>query len=117
MSGHVDLGFPARDAENVWRQFRNALAHMAAPESTVQTGGPTNELRSFRKSIGGDWICNVDRLTVDLQRWLVGFAKKLNKKQTKIELATRWTGSWTVRAHPSEAPTQARHQRPFLSLT
>lgn len=67
MSGSVDLGFSAKDAGDVWRQFRNALAHMAAPKSMVETGGPTGELRSFRKPSVGDWICNVDRLTEDVQ--------------------------------------------------
>jgi hypothetical protein len=67
MNGSVDLGFSAADAEFVWQQFRNALAHMAAPKSMVESGGPTNKLHSFRKSGSGDWICNVDRLTEDVQ--------------------------------------------------
>jgi hypothetical protein len=67
MSGAVDLGFLASDAGDVWRQFRNELAHMAAPKSMVESGGPTSELRSFRKSSTGEWICNVDRLTEDVQ--------------------------------------------------
>lgn len=67
MSESVDLGFQAADAGTVWRQFRNRLAHMAAPASMVESGGPTERLRSFRRPGSGGWICNVDRLVNDIQ--------------------------------------------------
>jgi len=53
---------------------------MAAPKSMVETGGPTGELRSFRKSKGGDWICNVDRLTEDVQAVASWLCEKIGQE-------------------------------------
>jgi hypothetical protein len=87
MDGSVDLGFLASDAGEVWRQFRNALAHMAAPKSMVESGGLTDEIRSFRRSsLGGEWICNVDRLTVDVQSVASWLCEKIDQETDEARI-------------------------------
>lgn len=65
LSETVDFGFTIQEADLVWAQFRNKLAHMAAPASTVETGRPPDGSRSFRPN-GDRWICNVECLVHDL---------------------------------------------------
>ena len=92
MSGSVDLEISATDADHVWIQYRNALAHMALPKSMVETDGPTNALRSFRQSARFGWIFNVDRLTVDVQTAADWLCKKIDEEADEDRIADtlRW---------------------------
>jgi hypothetical protein len=78
----IDIGLQVNEAGTVWKQFRNKLAHMAQPEGWVEVYGSDRALTnpratienmpSFRKA-DGHWVCNADRLSVDVQRvadWL-----------------------------------------------
>lgn len=96
MSSSVSLGFSPPEAGEVWRQFRNALAHMAAPKSVVESEGPTKDLPSFRKSDSGNWICNVDRLTVDLQAVASWVCKEIEHETNQDRISD--TLNWIVDA-------------------
>jgi hypothetical protein len=77
----IDLGIPLNEATAIWNHFRNKLAHIAKPgsfvgvydfkksvsssaaEKAVRTGKP-----SFFKHSNGHWMCNADRLSLDILR-------------------------------------------------
>lgn len=79
----INIGLPPTEADLAWDYFRNQLSHMAAPKGWVEvceTGKKCVEaealvkkqIPSFRKK-NGAWICNVDRLSldvIDLAEWL-----------------------------------------------
>ena len=71
----IEIGIPVSEAETVWKQFRNNLAHMAQPEGWVEVCGAPHALTDARKAIEkfpsfskrhGHWVCNADRLSLDV---------------------------------------------------
>jgi hypothetical protein len=99
----IDLGLPPSEAEAVWDRFRNKLAHMAHPQGVVEVSA-ANEGKPLKDPRGviqrgvpafrlrdGRWVCNADRLSLDVLEIADWLCKELDRcDEQRIRGLAEW---------------------------
>lgn len=100
----IDLGLATEQARDVWERFRNKLAHMAHPEGIVEVS-TANESKPLEDAKGaiersvlpfrmkdGRWVCNADRLSLDLVAVAEWLCKKIDEcaEEDRITRLADW---------------------------
>jgi hypothetical protein len=103
---HVELGCSTQEeAENIWQQFRNQLAHMALPEgvTAVWVYTPDHPTYESCKLVtkgrppfahnGTGWQCDVDRLTQcvpEIAGWVCDEVVMKCQDENRLRDLARW---------------------------
>jgi hypothetical protein len=106
---HVGLGCSTQEeAEDIWRQFRNQLAHMALPEGVTGVWVHTSDYPTYESCVlvtrgrpafvraGNGWQCDVDRLThcvPEIADWVCGEIVRCENDTLLRNLLMWMTGS------------------------
>lgn len=100
----LDLGIPDNEAGAVWHNFRDKLTHVAKPGSFVgvydrkKSFSPSaaekmvrTEKPSFYKN-NGRWMCNADRLSVDVIKVAEWVCEKVDvcPNQSSLQTLSDW---------------------------
>jgi hypothetical protein len=102
LNGTVNLGFDRKAAAEVWKKYRNALAHMARPDEPLvlyagdvgsvdmETALDSTVLAFIQRD--AKWRCSVDKLHLELPRissWLCELIESC-ADLSRLDAALKW---------------------------